>query len=365
MKKHKSSVVNHHPNESNGTQVIGTPEAQGVNGSPSRSTNSPTRNRTPERGQEEMVGVIFKMQKDLYDHGKRRAVESGALVPNSYDQQAIEEHASAIARESHRDLYDPTQHAHDQLLENEHTKRLTDRAEGEQAEKYAAAVVRDQEKEAAQVQIGSPPPKPSRSLQIAASVVIACTIAPTLHDFIFVMADEFISWLLSLIAGLFMGMFITLMILAGVDMGERRTATNYFGLIAGILTGLALGGLRVKDARGIGDFIFAIAMTVLEISIVVGLEHIAQQHRTAHQDWMARKAVTDQANGRLKAAQTNLERYQARLKEINDAISAHINYVEERSVRFLRIEEIEATALKAVRDGYDAGLAENRGRVLR
>jgi hypothetical protein len=326
---------------------------------------SNTLKKSPERGQEEMVGVIFKMQKDLFDHGKRRAVESGALLTNSNDLQALEEHASAIARESHRDLYDPTQHAHDQLLESEHAKRLTDRVDTEQAEKYALAVVREREEEAAQTQVSSPPPKPSRSLQIAASVVIACTIAPTLHDFIFVMTDDFISWTLSLIAGLFMGLFITIMILADVDSGDRKTAANYFGLVAGILTGLALGGLRVKDARTVGDLVFALAMTVLEISIVIGLEHIAQQHRAARQGWAARKIISDQTNGRLSAAQTHLDRYRSRLKELNEAITGHINYVEERSVRCTRIEEIEATALKAVRDGYHSGLAENRGHVIR
>ncbi|MGH9419695.1 MAG: hypothetical protein ACRD3J_06965, partial [Thermoanaerobaculia bacterium] len=72
----------------------------------------------------------------------------------------------------------------------------------------------------------------------------------------------------------------------------------------------------------------------------------------------------DQEAKRLEMAQTHLGRCENRLKTLKDAITAHIGYVEERAIRFLHIDQIEATLLKAVRDGYHAGIAQNRGRIL-
>src|SRR5436853_6818288 len=105
------------------------PNVATTNGGPEQATGSlnghatasePTaRRKTPERGQEEMLGVILKMQRDLYEHGKSRAIESGVLMPNEDHLRALENHANAIAREAHRDAYNPSQHQHDQLLEGE------------------------------------------------------------------------------------------------------------------------------------------------------------------------------------------------------------------------------------------------------
>lgn len=204
---------------------------------------------------------------------------------------------------------------------------------------------------------------PPLALPIAAVVAIMITTAPTLHDFVFVMSDNFLSWMLSLLSGL-LGLLITLMILGDTDTSGQRSATNRIGLYAGILMGLALGALRIKGATGFGDYIFAAAMTVLEIGIVLALEGIVTSRRATRRDWLARKAIADQANAKLEMAKAHLQRCKERVKGLNDAVNAHINYVEEREFRYSRIDEIEATALKAVRDGYHAGVAQNRGRIL-
>lgn len=328
------------------------------------SSESPSPRKAQTRGQEDMPGVILRMQEDLFTHGKQRAMARGTLEPNTEDVSALESHASAIARESHRDVYDPTQHIHDQLLDDEYKKKLSDRAEAEQGEKYAVATLREREEEAAKAQAGDPPPERSLALPIAAVVAIMITVAPTLHDFVFIMADDFMSWMFSLLSGLALGVLITLMILGDVDSSNERTTANWVGLSAGIFMGLALGALRVKGAVNNSDYIFAAAMTVLELGIVIGLEGIAMSRRAEQQKWVAQKATADQANARLEMAKVNLQRCKDQVKELNNAINGHINYVEEREVRYLRINEIEAAALKAVRDGYQAGVAENRGRIL-
>src|SRR2546423_6874561 len=112
----------------------GGPEqaAVSLNGQATASETTAQR-KPPERGQEEMLGVILKMQRDLYEHGKSRAIESGALMPNEDHLRALENHANAIAREAHREAYNPAQHQHDQLLDGEYKKNLRDRDEAEHA----------------------------------------------------------------------------------------------------------------------------------------------------------------------------------------------------------------------------------------
>ena len=347
------------------TAVSNGSEPPVVNSNENVGANEMTaRRKTPERGQEEMLGVILKMQRDLYEHGKTRAMESGTLVSNDEHLRALENHANAIAREAHREAYNPSLHQHDQLLDGEYQKNLHDRGEEEHALKYATATLRDREEEAAQAHPGDPPKPLGWALPAAAVIAMMITTAPTLHDFVFVMTDEFFSWLLSLFCGLFLGLLVALMILGDSEHSGQRSATNWIGLCAGIFVSLALGALRVKGATSSGDYIFAAAMTALELGIVIGLEGIAMSRRKAQRAWAERKAVADPASARLDVARTHVERSKERLEAINRAIKAHINYVEERGVRFHRIEEISATALEAVRDGYHAGIAENRGRIL-
>jgi hypothetical protein len=341
-----------------------TVPSQPQNGASLLSDQSDSQKTDLKRSRADEASVILKMQKDLFEHGRKRAIESGALEPNDEDVRTLENHSSAMARDAHRKVYDPAQHAHDQLLDNEYKKNLKDRSEAEQAVKYATAALKEREEEAAGAPVASAPPEQSLLLPAAAVVATMITVAPTLHDFVFLMADDFLSWLLSLLCGLFLGLLIALMILGDVDAGGRRTATNWTGLGAGILLSLALGALRIKEASCFGDYIFALAMTALELGIVLGLEGVAMSRRARYQAWATDKAASDQTSAKLEAARTHLERCKDRLKELNDAISAHISYVEERALRFFHIDEIEASALKAACDGYFQGIAENRGRIL-
>jgi len=311
------------------------------------------------------AGVILKWQTDLFEHGKRRAVESGALEPLSSDLAALESHAGAIAREAERAGFNPAQiGTHDQLRDDEHKKALRDREEAEPAVKFATAEVREREAAAAELHPGDAPAQESVAVRAAAVVAIMISTAPTLHDFIFTIGDDFIAWVFSMLCGLFLGLWITLMILGDHDAAEHRTVNNWIGLASGIFISVALGALRLKGASSFGDIVFALAMTLLDLGIVLGLESIARNRRVRYQDWHVHKIAYDKADKALEMAKVHLERCKNRLKELNDAITGHIRYVEGRAIRSLHIDQIEATLLKAVRDGYHAGIAQNRGRIL-
>ena len=308
--------------------------------------------------------ISVYMPSDVFKHAFERAKKSGRLEPHPEDEQAVEESALSMAGDARREKYNPAEHLHDEMLDEEYKKNLRDRADVEQATKFAEADYAMREEEMAMAYAGPPPSTPSTLLIVAAVVGTMITVAPTLHDMVFVMDDDFVCWALSLGCGLFLGFLIALMILGDSDSAGHRTITNLAGLGAGILVSIALGAIRLGAAKTVGDVIFAIGMTVLELGIVLGLEGVAARRRSAMSEWLVRNAAAEKASKALDAAGKKLERWNGKLKFLNQTIYDHIDYVDERGLRNLHIDKLEATLLKAARDGYLAGIADNRGRVL-
>jgi hypothetical protein len=102
---------------------------------------------------------------------------------------------------------------------------------------------------------------------------------------------------------------------------------------------------------------------VVEISAVLLMEWLASGLRVREDEWQVIKRAEDAAVALRDAALADLERRQTRAHEVSDAIGRKIAYVEDRSHRNLHLPELEAVAVKAVLDGYNAGLAENVGRL--
>jgi len=213
--KREVGIVNEQVNSNGNTKAIPA-QSQIQNPTSYLATESMPKKKDQQRVRED-IGVILRMQKDLFDHGRQRARERGALEPDSDDLRALESHARAIARDAYRTAYNPAEHAHDQLLDDEYIKQLKDRDEAEQAVKYALAALKEREEAAAQAHPEDRLAEESWALPVAAVVAIGISAVPTLHDFVFVMSDEFFSWTLSMLSGLFLGLLITLMILSDAD----------------------------------------------------------------------------------------------------------------------------------------------------
>jgi hypothetical protein len=312
-----------------------------------------------------MPDVLLRMNLDLFEHGREAGLASGALEPREEDSRVLEDHAAAMAQETYREAYDPAQHEHDRLREAEFARLLAEREEAELATKHAAAALGEREEEAARAQSGVRPPETPWALMIAALLVLAISIAPTLHDFIFIsIPDELLNWLVSLLSASVVGMFITWGILGNHDTSGHRSHGNVVALVGGIVVSGGLGALRVAHAEGWGEVVFAVALTVVEVGTILMLEACASSLRARRREWAEHEAGVAGAAARLEASQVRLTRCRERAVALNDGVHKHIRYVEERSVRRYNIEEIKAAALKSVLDGYRAGIAETRGYVL-
>ncbi len=340
-----------------GVQNIQTAQSQAQTGRAAQ--------RGPGRDEsQEVKSVILKVESDLIVYGLEEALKTGALEPNEEVLQAIQEHARASARAAYRETYDPNLHHHDRLSDEEYKKLLRDRELTELAEMHALAALGDSEREVARTPAGTAPREPSPILTVSAVVAVMITVAPTLHDFVFITGDDIMSWTLSMLCGLFLGLMVTLMILSDVDQSGQRSAYNWIGIGAGIFMCLALCAIRLKGAATTGDYIFAFGLSGIEAAIVLALEGVAMSRRSAQRNYQEKQAALNQTTRLRDAALAHLERIRERLTEIGDRIRGHIGYVEDRSTRNLHINEIEAAAVKAASAGYLSGISENRGRVL-
>src|SRR4051812_7520830 len=87
-----------------------------------------------------------KKQVDLFEHGRERALESGATDPQEAEVRALESFAEAIARETHGERYDPAANEHDAIRAAEHARVLKERVRLEEVSRFAAAELREKEK---------------------------------------------------------------------------------------------------------------------------------------------------------------------------------------------------------------------------
>ena len=303
-------------------------------------------------------GPILEMQTGLFALGLNRARQSGTTEPRPDDIRSLEPHARAMARETYRDKFDPKQNVHDRMMESEYQKLLSDRSAAEDTERHAAANVRDAEDNLARTPKAGSKPTVHPLLVVAAILVIAVTVAPTIHDFLFHTLDDLLAWFLAFVNSGFVGALIAWAILSG-----RRTAWRWLGMASGIAMGLGLGILRLSSARETSEVLFAIGFTTVEIGVVVLLEWFALGLHHSEVQWNLRLTPELEAIAHRDNAHAELSRCQARIKELNQAVSEKILYVEDRHNRNFNVTELEAVAVKAVLDGYNAGIAENIGRV--
>lgn len=302
---------------------------------------------------------ILEMQTGLWNLGRNRAHVSGTTEPMPEDIRALEDHARAMAKDTYRDRYDPQENPHDAMHHAEYLRTLARREEAEKGEQHAEANLRDAENELARAPKAGPKPVPKPLLVAAFVVALALSIAPTLHDSLFhTIPDDMLAWFASLVGAGFMAGMVTLAILGG-----RKNNLTWIGVAAGVILGLGLGAVRLSSASGAGEVLFAMGLTVVEIAVVLLLEWLAASLRASEVEWLPRHIAETKALAARDASRTDVERWKARLNEFNDAISAKIAFVEDRHNRNMHIGELEAVAIKAVLDGYNAAIAENIGRI--
>jgi hypothetical protein len=120
----------------------------------------------------------------------------------------------------------------------------------------------------------------------------------------------------------------------------------------------------VTIAQTIEEYAFAIGLSLLEVFAVLMLDWVAKGLRAGHREWTEYQQIIAPATEEVRAARSDLQPWEQRLSSLSDAIQRHIAYVEERWIRHHKIADFELAAVKTIVDGYDQGIAENKGRRL-
>ena len=305
------------------------------------------------------TGALLEMQTGLFELGRNRAALSGAVTADPETVRSLEEHARSIARDTHREDFDPRKNAHDRMHQAEYERLLAEREEIGKGVAHATANLRESEMALASTAKAGPKPQANVWLAGAFIVASAVTIAPTLHDFVFFgVPDDVLAWFGSALCAAFVAAMLTVAILSG-----QRTRWEWFGVVAGVGVGLGLMALRLSSAHGVSQGLFAVGLTAVEVSAVMLLEWLARGLRAREDEWRALRPLEEKAIALRDSALADLERRKAHAQEVGGAIGNKIAYVEDRSHRCVHLPELEAVAIKAVLDGYNAGIAENLGRL--
>ncbi len=308
---------------------------------------------------------VLRMQIDLFNHGRKRAVDGGALEPRETDVHSLKEHANAMARETKRDIFNPQKKEDHRLRQHEYKKLLGDREEVEDAVRFSAAALRDAEQKLAALPLVERP-HPPLPLMWCLLVGIAGTVMSTIHDFLFSgIEDGVLAWFFSVASAGFLAAAVVWSILGSISATGRRSAANWAGLVAGLIVSAGLGLFRVSGAADSEELLIGIALTVVEVGLTFLADHVAAGLRQQFHDWAARQAVREPAAAAVQASAAEHDRRLGRRQEIDGKITAHIAFVEDLNLRNVNLKELIAQAVKAVLDGYHDGIAFNRGHVLK
>jgi hypothetical protein len=302
---------------------------------------------------------IARLQVGMVRMGYNRAIQSGATEPRQEDIEALTNHATSIAHSSYCETYDPENIPHDRMAEEEYRKTLNDRTHADAGVRESAANARDAEARSARTPKAGERPR-VRSLLIGMAVgVVSLSVAPTLHDVMYAtIPDEALSWFFSLASGACIGGFIAWAIFHG-----RGTGWRWAGLVAGAVIGVGLGIVRLASAGSAGGFWFSVGLTTIELGVVILSHWYATGVHHREDLWEARRAAELEAVGASEAAHAEHARWVEELQRINAVIAAKIAYVADRHARGDLARLVE-TLVRPSLDGYNAGVAVNRGHVL-
>jgi len=306
---------------------------------------------------------LVRFQKDLFEFGRRRALEGMDYREDSRQIKSLLEHAEAMAREQSAEIFNPKESLHDKILEEDYERA---KEEQEEIKKKIPLAEEEYRKRAdALSELGEPPKPPSIPWWtfVFAVPFIALTVSPSIHDFFFAEIENWqLGWFLSLTGGIAAGLFIG-WCLVGT---HKNTASlsRYVGLIAGLLFSLALLLIRIVSGGSFDALMFAIGLALLEVSVVVFLDWEGQGLRRKYRIYKETVVEFDRRQKLLSASAEEIEKLKEKEKEIEKEVKDYINHLYERESRAKQVDKLIESARKAIIDGYRAGLAENEGRLL-
>jgi hypothetical protein len=305
---------------------------------------------------------ILKMQYDLEEYGRRAALEGGEIELVPAKQATLEEHAVAMVEEIYRDEFEPRWIESDRLRDREFERLEQVRPDVLLAEQNAALAVAQQEIIVAELPTPKEQGEVSWVLVGAAVTLLTLSTYPAAHD---VMPDSIpnnLALFLAVLVSLSFGLFVALGIITDKDEDNRRSLVHWLALIGGVIIATGLAFFRVVAAPD--KLFYAVTLAMLEVGTLVALEGYGSVLRRNRNKFRNEQGAREKEERKLAALQEQHGRRVKDLSRIDEGRVAHLRYVEDRFTRRFHLDQIKASALKAVRAGYQTQVASNKGRLL-
>lgn len=140
------------------------------------------------------------------------------------------------------------------------------------------------------------------------------------------------------------------------------TKLQSYGVKAGLLIGLAFLIVRLSMAKTLADLMLACGATMIEVALVLFLEHKAKELEPKIVDWLAKEAARRNAEGALEAGSTEAA-FRDHLVTENQQARLHIEREREMNAALSNEKKLVAIAVSASNGGYVDGLVERRVRL--
>jgi hypothetical protein len=278
------------------------------------------------------------------------------LTTNQEELERLKAYARVVALDTHRDKFDPDTHHEDSAREDEfiatskatHEARI--RAEFKQRDLEAI--------EQRNPEYRRQDPRANAHLVLAlvlTTLAFATTLAPSSHDpFFFKIAGDRLRW------ALYIGTSAT--IAAGVVAlsyifawsAARKGSHSVLGSLGGVIVFVGFGCLRLASAASMAEILFAVALTLTEIGVLVLLHAAIIELGHQYCEWMTARAVVETARVAAERAKNNVA-------ELERKSNAFIDYVEDRTLRNIEMSRLTSTFQDALIAGYTAGIESNKG----
>lgn len=312
-----------------------------------------------------LVPVPVFTRETAFEHGGNAALSSGDLEVNEQTVASLTDYCRAMAREMKRGHFDPANNSHDKLRQEEFDALLDERKVAKHALSLADGKTRDA-KHAASVTVLMPQGRvPRWAVAGAAAGLLALGFVPTIHDLFFDSADQLTGWYWASIAAVVLGGSMAgLLLWLDSNSEDDDRLLSRKGLWAGVGIAFAFCAARWRDAEDIGAVFFSIALFIYEAAVVLLVETVLASMRKTKRMRDVQVAESRKLESEASAHVENSELLKKKIAELDDKIEAFINYVEQRNAAETQMEQIEQALISAALDGYNAGIAANRGKVL-
>jgi hypothetical protein len=195
---------------------------------------------------------------------------------------------------------------------------------------------------------------------IAAVGVLAISVAPTLHDFVFhTVPDELLNWFLSIGVSAVLGVMLAWGLFSASAVSSRTP------IVVGVVISIGLGVLRLSSAEELREYLFTAGLTLMEIGVVLFLDWRAAIYNRDYASWLEPGGEANEAEAASVVQQQEVARLYEEKQTLAGQVSEHLSYIEQRDELTRDNAAREQAYIEAICDSYLQGVAENRGRLQR